>query len=118
MIVGARHVKWWLSRWTPEMGVDRFQPQNKQAIESWRCSAFLVIPATSTFETREASFVGSGRRERGLKKVQKTREIWGFRVLKAVGSPGKLRGWGRLAGSKALSRRGCFDSHGLGITWK
>lgn len=59
--------------------VDRFQPQNKQAIESWHCSAFHVIPVMSMLETLEAFSMGSGRRERGLKKVQKPRETCSFR---------------------------------------
>lgn len=63
------------------MEVDRFQPQNKQAIESWHWSAFLVIPVMSTFETLKAFFMGSGRRDRGLKNMRKSRETCGFRLL-------------------------------------
>lgn len=34
MIVGAGHVKWWLSRWTPEMEVDRFQCKTNKPLRS------------------------------------------------------------------------------------
>lgn len=97
------------------MEVDRFQPPNKPAIESRHWSASPVIPVMSTFETLKAFFMGSRRRERGLKKVQKNRRLR-LLVLKVTSSLWKLRGWGRLAGSEAVSQPGYFDSHGLGIT--
>lgn len=36
--------------------------------------------------------------------------------LKVASTRGNLRGWGRLAGTKAVNHQGCFDSPVLGIT--
>lgn len=35
---------------------DRFQPPNKQAIETWHHSTFPLIPVMSAFETLKAFF--------------------------------------------------------------
>lgn len=73
----------------------------------------------STFETLKAFFswlVGGEReRERTKEGEKEQRNLW-LQILKVASTLGNLRGWGRLAGTKAVNHQGCFDSPVLGIT--
>lgn len=61
-----------------------FSPPDKQAIESWYWSAFLLIPVMSTFETVKAFF--HGEREEGERTKEDAKEQRDLRLSDLKGS--------------------------------